>query len=517
MAHAPLQAAAALNDEVFQILVRTVRDYAIIVLDLAGTVVSWNEGAERITGYRAEEIVGKSFTLFYPGDRVEEGFPQHELELAARDGRFEDENWRIRKDGSRFWANVIITALHNSDGEPIGFAKVTRDLTRRREDEARARQRAATHAAEAEAEKLETVRTLSGGVAHEINNSMMVVLGLSQFLLNDNQLPPGRRDDVLQIQRAADRAATVARQLLSYSRRAHPEPQEVLLGALLTEMRPMLGRLLGAGRQLDMTLECPGSIWIDPSHLEQILTNLVLNARDAMAAGGTVTVSTRPAMRDGRPQVELTVRDTGVGMDADTLARIFEPFFTTKPPGVGTGLGLSVIEGLVVQAGGNVGVESVPGSGTSFTLHFPLISATKTTPLAASSAAPGEASLVGSTVLVVDDEPAVLQIASRSLESSGCRVLQASDGTAAIALVDRHGPPDLVLTDLMMAGMDGAELARRLRDRWPQIPIIFMSGYSENHLRHLGALDDAGALMEKPFTPQDLVSRIYGELAARTS
>ena len=203
MSSSRLPATPELDQEIFQILVRTVRDYAIIVLDPAGNVISWNEGAERITGYHADEILGKSFTIFYPEERVAEGFPQHELDIASRDGRFEDENWRIRKDGSRYWANVVITALQNADGVPIGFAKVTRDLTRRREDEARARQQAATLAADAEAEKLETVRRLSGGVAHEINNSMMVVLGLSQFLLDENQLPPSRRDDVLQIQRPA--------------------------------------------------------------------------------------------------------------------------------------------------------------------------------------------------------------------------------------------------------------------------------------------------------------------------
>lgn len=517
MSSSRLPATPELDQEIFQILVRTVRDYAIIVLDPAGNVISWNEGAERITGYHADEILGKSFTIFYPEERVAEGFPQHELDIASRDGRFEDENWRIRKDGSRYWANVVITALQNADGVPIGFAKVTRDLTRRREDEARARQQAATLAADAEAEKLETVRRLSGGVAHEINNSMMVVLGLSQFLLDENQLPPSRRDDVLQIQRAADRAATVARQLLSYSRRAQPEPREVQLDMILSEMRPMLSRLLGAGRELELSPGCPGSIWIDQSHLEQILTNLVLNARDAMVEGGKLTIATAPVLRDGRPQVDLTISDTGIGMDDETLSRIFEPFFTTKPLGVGTGLGLSVIEGLVVQAGGSVGVTSTPGSGTTFTISLPLISAAAPASAAAPPAPPGEVSLVGSTVLVVDDEAAVLQIAARSLQSSGCRVLLASDGGAAIELVDRHGPPDLVLTDLIMGGMDGAELARRLRDRWSSIPIVFMSGYSENHLRQVGALEGVYELMEKPFTPQELVRRVFAALATRTA
>ncbi|HEU4799653.1 MAG TPA: ATP-binding protein [Gemmatimonadales bacterium] len=509
-------AATALDEEIFRILVRSVRDYAILALDPDGRIISWNEGAERIKGYSADEIVGQSFTVLYPEERVAEGFPQRELEIAARDGRFEDEDWRIRKDGSRFWANVVITALRNAEGELIGFAKVTRDLTQRREDEHKARQHAAAQAARAEAEKLETVRTLSGGVAHEINNTMMVVLGLSQFLLNENQLSAARRDDVLQIQRAADRAATVARQLLSYSRRSQPEPQAVPLDATLDGRLPMFERMLGAGRRIETSLACPGSVWIDPGHLEQILSNLVLNARDAMAGGGTLTIATRPASRDGTPHVALIVRDTGTGMDAETRARIFEPFFTTKPPGVGSGLGLSVIEGLIEQSGGHVGVESMPGEGTTFTIHLPLMSTTVApVHVAAPPAAPDEVSLAGSRVLVVDDEPAVRQIAARTLQSSGCSVLQAADGAAAIELVDRHGPPDLVLTDLMLGGMDGAELARRLRDRWPTLPIVFMSGYSETHLRRAGALDDSGTLMEKPFTPQQLVQRVYATLTGR--
>ena len=513
----PLPTATVLTEEVFHILVRSVRDYAILVLDPYGNVASWNEGAERIKGYLADEIIGRSFTVFYPEERVAEGFPQRELEWAARDGRFEDENWRIRKDGSRFWANVVITALRNTEGELIGFAKVTRDLTRRREHEEKARQLIAAQAAQAEADKLETVRTLSGGVAHEINNTMMVVLGLSQFLLDETQLPADRRDDVLQIQRAADRAATVARQLLSYSRRAAPAPRAVALDACVGEMLPMLERLLGAGRRLETSLACPGSVWIDPSHLEQILSNLALNARDAMADGGTVTIATRPSSVDDRPHVALTVRDTGTGMDAETVARIFEPFFTTKPLGVGSGLGLSVIQGLIEQAGGRVGVESTPGEGATFTIYLPLMTATASVGEPALPAPSGEVSLAGSIVLVVDDEAAVRQIAARSLRSAGCRVLQAADGAAAIELVDRHGPPDLVLTDLMMDGMDGAELARRLRARWPALPILFMSGYSENHLREVGALDDAGALMEKPFTPQELVQQVYTTLAGRSA
>ena len=504
---------AELDEEIFRILVRSVRDYAILALDPDGRIVSWNEGAERIKGYRAEEIIGQCFTVFYPEERVAEGFPWRELEMAARDGRFEDEEWRVRKDGTRFWANVVITALRNAEGELIGFAKVTRDLTRRREHEEKARQAAAVQAARAEAEKLETVRTLSGGVAHEINNSMMVVLGLSQFLLDESQLSADRRDDVLEIQRAADRAATVARQLLSYSRRARPSPVAVQLDAALAEKRPMFERLLGLGRQLETSFASLGSVWIDPGHLEQILSNLVLNARDAMDGGGTLTIATRPVSRDGRAYVALTVSDTGTGMKPDVQARIFEPFFTTKPPGVGSGLGLSVIEGLIAQAGGHVEVESTPDVGTSFTIYFPLMQAVAPVRVAASPAESGATSLAGSRVLVVDDEAAVCQIAARSLQASGCVVLQATDGAAAIELVDRHGPPDLVLTDVMMGGMDGAELARRLRDRWPALPIVFMSGYSATHLRKAGALDDPAKLMEKPFTPQQLVQRVYATLA----
>ncbi len=424
------------------------------------------------------------------------------------------------RDGAYRWFLSRALPIHGTDGAVTGWLGTSTDITdRRRADELRAA-----------AEKLATVRTLAGGVAHEINNRMMVALGFSQFLLDDPAVPEERRLDVLQIQRAADRAAAVARQLLSYSRRASQQARAIPLDTAIGELLPVVERLLGE-RRLVSRLGCADSISIDTDHLEQIVTNLVLNARDAMGADGTLTVTTEAVTIErgrGRETVAgypvppgrycvLSIADTGAGMTRETLDRIFEPFFTTKPVGQGTGLGLSVVDGLLDQSGGYAAVESTPGRGTTFSLYFPLVAAAADAGEPAPSPERAPASLAGATVLVVDDEPGVREVTVRGLKASGCQVLEAADGSAALDLVGRHGPPDIVLTDIMMTGIDGAELARRLHARWPDLPVLFMSGYSENDLRHLGALESGTAVLEKPFRPERLVSSIHSALGRRGS
>ena len=421
-------------------------------------------------------------------------------------------------DGTYRWFLSRALPIRGADDAVTGWLGTSTDITdRRRADELRA-----------EAEKLVTVRTLAGGVAHEINNRMMVALGFSQFLLDDPDVPEDRRRDVMQIQRAADRAAAVARQLLSYSRRAAQQARAIPLDTAIGELLPTVERLLGERQRLVTDLRCPDPISIDVNHLDQMVTNLVLNARDAMATGGTLTLTTVAVTAAAGKETAaghpipparygvLSIADTGTGMTRETLARIFEPFFTTKPVGQGTGLGLSVVEGLLDQSGGYAAVESTPGGGTTFSLYFPLVPDAVEADEGRKRAGVTGSALAGAMVLVVDDEPGVREIAVRSLEASGCRVLEASDGGGALDLVGRHGPPDLVLTDLMMTGMDGAELARRLRERWPRLPVLFMSGYSENHLRQAGALDGGAGVLEKPFRPENLVSSIYAALSSRT-
>ena len=329
-----------------------------------------------------------------------------------------------------------------------------------------------------------------------------------------------------EILKAADRAATVTRQLLAFSRRAVHRPQAVDLAAAVRCAEPVVTRLLGEGRELVVVADAAPRVWVDPGQLEQVIINLALNARDAMPDGGTLTLTTgetelpgglAPAdcfdIPDGRYGT-LLVRDTGEGMDAATRARIFEPFFTTKPHGQGTGLGLAAAHGILTQNNGCITVASAPGQGAAFTVYLPVLPLTDLVEMARGSAvATADSTQAGATVLVVDDEAAVCAIAARSLEKAGFLVLQAHDGSTALELVDRHGPPQLVVTDLTMAGIGGAELARRLKERWPALPIIFMSGYSSEQLIREGALGLEEQLIQKPFAPGNLVASVVAALS----
>jgi signal transduction histidine kinase len=419
-------------------------------------------------------------------------------------------------DGSYRWFLSRALPIRAADNGITGWLGTSTDIT----DRMRAEE------LHAEAEKLGMVRRLAGGVAHEVNNAMTVVLGFSHFIMQDGDISSAHLADVLQIQRAADRAASVARQLLSYSRQVTPKSERVMLDATFAAMAPMIKRLLGAERRLVTRYDCSEYIEVDVQYLEQMVTNLVLNARDAMPSGGTLTLSTRAggvstglvdrvtsrAIPPGRYGL-VSLADTGVGMEADIAAHIFEPFYTTKPVGQGTGLGLATLGGLLEESGGYVTVDTAPGRGTMFTLYFPLVAAADRPSQAAVSANGSAGILAGATVLVVDDEPAVRELGRRALEGSGCRVLEAADGSEAVDLVSRHGPPDLLLTDLMMRGMDGATLAQRVRLRWPTLPILFMTGRLDQHDRIEAAVPEPD-MIEKPFMPEELVRRVYSALSA---
>jgi PAS domain S-box-containing protein len=421
------------------------------------------------------------------------------------------------RDGSYRWILSRALPIKAADGAITGWLGTSTDIT----DRLRAEE------LHAQAEKLGMVRRLAGGVAHEVNNAMTVVLGFSHFLLQDPGLSGDHLPDVMQIQRAADRAASVARQLLSYSRQVTPKPEPVVLDVAVAAMTPMIERLLGADHLLVTRYGCTESIEADVQYLEQIVTNLVLNARDAMPAGGTLTVATRAevvgeGLRDqvgGQPVPPgryglLSLADTGTGMDPETAAHIFEPFYTTKPVGQGTGLGLPTVAGLLEESRGYVAWDTTPGAGTRFTLYFPLLEAVGPRAPASLPTENGSGMLAGGTVLVVDDEPAVRELARRTLETSGCRVLEAADGSEAMHLVSRHGPPGLVLTDLVMRGLDGATLARQLRARWPELPILVMTGRLEEHERIEAAAPDVD-LIEKPFSPERLLRGVYAAMGHR--
>ncbi len=371
-----------------------------------------------------------------------------------------------------------------------------------------------------QAERMEAIARVAGGVAHEVNNMMTVITGFSGFL--EGTLPGGdpRAEDVAEIRRAAERAASITRQLLAYSRQQLLQPTPLDLNALVRQSVPALTRLLGTGVRLELDLARDlVRIRADPAQLEQVLVNLVLNARDAMGGRGTLTVTTESvgideARREHPPGVRmppgryarLTVSDTGHGMDAPTRARIFEPFFTTKPAGQGSGLGLATVYGIVKQSGGFIWVYSEVGQGTAFKIYLPEF----TGPAAELPARAAPQSPRGSeTVLIVEDETAVRRMAARALAGQGYTVLEAENGAEALELLARTtGPVDLVLTDVVMPRLNGRELGERLAAERPELPVLFMSGYTDDDIVRRGLLHPDAPFLQKPFMPADLARRV---------
>ena len=425
-----------------------------------------------------------------------------------------------RLDGSTVEVEVRAVAFMDHDRPSAHL--IIRDITERLAAEQTARQ---VEERLQQAQRMESVGALAGGVAHEFNNMMQVVLGFSDFLVRDQRLPAECLADVREIIRAADRAAVVTRQLLAFSHRAVHRPQVVDLSAAILEAEPVIRRLVGEGQELVVVTDAAPHVWVDPGQLQQVLVNLVLNARDAMSSGGKLTITTAeselPAgliAGDGVPippgqYAALRLRDTGAGMDAKVQAQIFEPFFTTKPIGQGTGLGLPATHGIVTQNDGYITVESAPGEGATFTVYLPIIAVADRIERRAEPRAEQAMVASGATILVVDDEAAVRAIAARILARNGFRVLQAGEGAAALEVIEQHGVPQLVLTDLMMPGVGGGELARQLKERWPALPVLFMSGYSIEELHRQGAIGVNGDLIQKPFTPAGLVATVAAALS----
>ena len=430
-----------------------------------------------------------------------------------------------RLDGSE--VEVEVTAIAFLDhGRPSAHL-VVQDITERLALQASARR---AEEQLQQAQKMEAVGALAGGVAHEVNNMMSVILGFSEFLLRAPAMAEERLSEVRHIVRAAERTAAVTRQLLAFSRRGFHQPQVLDLGPAMQDLESIVRRLLGEERHLAFAADASPRVRADKGQLEQVIVNLAINARDAMPPGGTLTITTAEtelpngttagdgaAIPAGRYALVI-VRDTGMGMDAATRMRAFEPFFTTKPVGKGTGLGLAAADGIMKQNDGYITVVSAPGRGTTFTLYLPVLSDAavlerRREPRGELPPPGGEAAQPGAVILLVEDEPAVRAVAARGLEHGGFRVLQASGGAAALELMDGREPPDLVLTDLMMPGIGGAELARRLRERWPALPILFMSGYSVEDLQRQGAIGLERVMLQKPFTPEGLVRSVTAALA----
>ncbi|MCA1602312.1 MAG: PAS domain S-box protein [Acidobacteria bacterium] len=416
-----------------------------------------------------------------------------------------------RPDGSRVPVIVNFVALKDEEGAIVGVVTSFDDVTDRKQAEEALRS----------ADRMEAVGRLAGGVAHEANNQMTVVLGCASFALGRPDLPPELREELLNVQKAAERTAAITAQLLAFSRRQLLQPVPLDLNEVVSGFAPILRRTLGVACELALELS-PGedAVLADRGQLEQVLLNLTLNARDAMPDGGTLAIETgfatlgrpEPGSSSAEPSPPgrygvLTVRDTGNGMSPETLARIFEPFFTTKHLGEGTGLGLSTVYGIVRQLGGEIRVRSEPGTGTTFRIYLPLAES----PAAAEADRPTEPLVAGTgTVLVVEDEPVVRSLMVRALEVDGFQVLEAGHGQAALELLGSHrGAVDAVVVDVAMPIMGGRELAERLARSHPEIPVLLMSGYAADELVQQGLLPHDGVpLLPKPFLPEVLVQRV---------
>jgi PAS domain S-box-containing protein len=516
------------SEERMRLLVEGVADHAMLLLQRDGTVASWNGGAERMFGYVEESIVGRNVGLFHlPDDPVDPLLAE-----AAACGKVETRGRRVRADGTQFDALVIIAAVYADDGTLRGFAKVVHDITAQQAIEAR---REAFEEQLRQAQRLESVGQLAGGVAHDFNNLLSVVLA-SVTLLEDAVTgalaSSPDRDQVLadlrQIEEAARRGAALTRQLLTFSRRDVVAPQVVDVDEVVDNVSELLRRTIGEHIRLKLLHEeaVRWRVLVDRGQLEQVLVNLAVNARDAMPDGGTLTVETHNVELDEAflqpearmtpgPYVVLVVSDTGVGMEPEVAARAFEPFFTTKPPGSGTGLGLATIYGIVTASGGAVRLYSEPGIGTSVKVYLPATSAevTATAPVGEPEIAPREGN---ERILLVEDEPAVRELASRLLSESGYVVVAAENGPEALREWDDSDAPfDLVLTDLIMPGMSGRELVRRVRAREPNAKVLYMSGYTAGLLGDQSYLDDGEDLLEKPFTRAMLLRKVDTVLGPR--
>jgi len=488
-------------DRRFRLLVRSVSEYAIFMLDVEGRVANWNSGAERIEGYSEAEILGRHFSIFYTDDDRDCGLPARALEAARRQGSFEAEGWRLRKDGSRFWASVVIEPVHDDAGELIGFAKITRDLTEKRSIEDQLRQ----------AQKMESIGQLTGGIAHDFNNLLAVVVGNLETLKRRFEAMFGGRDpSLLRLAegalQGADRAAALTRQLLAFSRRQSLDPQPFEAGTLIDGVVELLRRSLG--ERIAVTTLVPAEIWTafaDTHQLEGALLNLAVNARDAMPEGGRLSIAAANvtigqdsagglALAAG-DYVMISVSDTGTGMTEPVLARAFEPFFTTKALGRSSGLGLSQVYGFVKQSSGDAAIESTPGAGTIVRLYLPRF---PSVPVEEAGAPGTQAAGPGELILLVEDNELVRPCMVEMLEMLGYRVLAAAEGAAALRLLDAHPDIRLVLTDLGLPGaLDGEALADRVRQRFPGVKVLLTSGYVQAGSSTLPRGLD---LLGKPFT-----------------
>ncbi|HEY0114348.1 MAG TPA: PAS domain S-box protein, partial [Allosphingosinicella sp.] len=492
------------SEQRFRMLVQGVRDYAIYMLDPDGRVSNWNSGAEAIKGYGAAEIVGQHFSRFYTPEDRERGEPERALATARREGKFEIEAQRVRKDGTRFWASIVIDPIYDEGGSLTGYAKVTRDITERKQAEEALEE---TRAALFQSQKLQALGELTGGIAHDFNNLLTVIRGSAELLQRPGVADEKRSRYLGSIIETADRAKDLTNQLLAFGRRQALKPEVVDLNLRLDAFGEMVARTLGS--QIEVKLDLGAGLWaveVDITQLETALLNAAINARDAMADGGRLTITT--CNLADKDEVCVEVADTGEGMPPEVLQRAFEPFFTTKEVGKGTGLGLSQIHGFAAQTGGRAEIASTPGEGTRLRIVLPR---SHKSPQAAQPDQAPPRGHSGLRVLLVEDNDQVRQFAENLLDELRCEVLSARCGEEALTLLERERERiDLLFSDVVMPGMTGVELATRVRERFPDLPVLLASGYSEEVFR--GAAADF-RMVSKPYGVPE-IDRALGALLA---
>ena len=487
---------------------------AIMGMTPDGVVTTWNAGAEQIFGYSRQEMTGTGIAVIVPPGRSGR-LPAILERVRTGETVTEVQSQGLRKDGTVIDVTYTLSPLRGADGAVTGAASVARDVTERNRAEA---DRQAMEHRLRQSERLESLGQLASGVAHDFNNLLAAIMNYAAFAEETTEQPEVRAD-IQQIQSAAERAARLTRQLLTFARDEPTQAQPLDLAAVVDDIRNLLSRSIGAHIELvtELAAGLP-AIVADRGQVEQVLLNLAINARDAMPGGGSLTITTSPAELDeaycgGHPgarpgrYAELAVADTGTGMSAEVVSRIFDPFFTTKPEGQGTGLGLSTVYGIITGADGSISVDSEQGAGTTFRLYFPV--ATSAAPEAADEAAP-QAAGNGQTILVVDDEPAVLAATARILRANGYATLEAGSYEQAISLAETR-QLQLLLTDSVMPRMSGSALADRITGLRPGLPVLYMSGYGQ--VTSPGSSDQA-ARIQKPFTAQTLLQAVQQALNA---
>jgi PAS domain S-box-containing protein len=498
-------------DARYRLMVDAVTDYAIFMLDPNGIVTSWNAGARRINGYDDAEIIGQHFSRFYTDEDQAAGLPAKALATARRDGKFEGEGWRVRKGGERFWAHVVVDAIRGDDSEIIGFAKITRDITERREA-----QRALETARDRvlQAQKMEAIGQLTGGIAHDFNNLLTAILGSLELLQRriPKEVPQLMRlvDNAVQ---GAQRGAALTQRMLAFARRQELKLEPVDIPALVRGMTELLKRSIGPTITIETRFPLSlARVTADPNQLEMALLNLMVNARDAMPNGGAIVVSARPAIVargefddiDPGDYVCLSVVDTGEGMDETTLARAMDPFFTTKEPGKGTGLGLPMVHGLAQQSGGWLLLKSRKGEGTTAELWLPIAKGRYAAAASKAAETAAKEKTQPLVVVVVDDDSLVLTNMAAMLEDLGHRVFEASSGQQALEILRRESTVDLLITDHAMPRMTGLQLIQEIKAERSTLPVILATGYAE-----LPAdADPHLPKLAKPFFQRDLAQAV---------